>query len=495
MIARAALLALALSPAVAVAQTSPAGTAVAIRGGVTIGPPGAPGETLRQGGGVAAAEVVTTNAEGGAVIAITGGGQVEVGPASAFAFYRFEDEGRRFLAALARGQMVFEPGFQSQPDLICTVLPPDGEGVPFEARNVRVTVSPGDKPYAVACVRGAPPSGLVPASARFGRPDAPRSGVNPELAQALGVRPPQDSAPQMLDIGRPGASQISPPGDAFPAGAGADDPLAPPVTPSSGPAAVARARAALGVMEAPDPVSVAAIDAFGADAPPLAPPPVIDPLQSEAAQIRERIAALENRMGLTMPDAPPPLVEDPGLDGFADDFAPPLLSTTAPPQLAVGGGRLPRIGRAQTAFAPGRAPMTPMPGAPPLMTPAPGLGGSAPSVMSRPGLPMIGVARSAFPAPPRQTTGLPAAVPQTMRARAADAVDGAWRVQAGAFGEPANATRMVERLSAAGFVARIERQGGLDIVIAGAAEDRAAARAIAADIRARVGQDAVVIRR
>lgn len=494
MILRAALLALAFAPALAVAQSGPAGTAVAVRGGVTVGPPGAPGRTLGQGGDVPAAEVVTTDAEGGAVIAITGGGQVEVGPASAFAFYRFEDGGRRFLAALARGQMVFEPGFQAQPDLICTVLPPDGEGVPFEARNVRVTVSPGDKPYAVACVRGAPPSGLVPASARFGRPDAPRPGVNPELAQALGVRPPQDSAPQTLDFGGSVGGELSTPGNDFSAGAGSRDPSAPPVTPSSGPTAVARARAALGVVDTT--ADMATLDAFGADAPPLAPPPVTDPLGSEAAQIRERIAVLENRMGLAMPDAPPPLIEDPGLESFRDDFGPP------PPQTTIGGGRLPRIGRAQTAFALGRAPIASGPDGPPLMTPAPRESGLAPPldapssrVLSRPGLPAIGVARSAFPAPPRQTTALAASVPQTTRMRATDAIDGAWRVQAGAFGEPANATRMVERLSAAGFAARIERQGGLDVVIAGAAEDRAAAQAIAADVRARVGQDAVVIRR
>ena len=73
--------------------------------------------------------------------------------------------------------------------------------------------------------------------------------------------------------------------------------------------------------------------------------------------------------------------------------------------------------------------------------------------------------------------------------------DGAFRVQVGAFGDQANASRMVDRLGAAGFSPFIREQGGLSVVFAGASDDEMAAEAMAQNVQSQLGQDAIVTRR
>ncbi|MEM6490706.1 MAG: hypothetical protein AAF684_02205, partial [Pseudomonadota bacterium] len=439
----------AAAPGLSAAQ-QPAAVVGSVRGDVTIGPPGEAGAPAQEGDPLPAGQVLTTGADGGAILEVSDGGRAEIGPAAAFAFYEYGPGGRRYLAALARGQFVFEPPFAERPDLICSVLPPDGPGVPFEADNVRITMQPGEKPYAVACVRGTPPAGFVQADARFGRPAGLEPPpLSPEIADALGVRPlnaaggapiargplappsPDLVAPDLIATGDADEFAVTIAPDAF----GSPPPLVenPPLEPLADNRVVdqlTRNRAVLGVAEADN----AMVAALGPDAPPLAPPPVGgDPLADETERLRARIAELESFVDdaaapalgaapASIGDAPPLILGDgvdadlgPDPEGLFDSLAadgPPLRP--APFNASRGPSDF-VIGRAQSAFAPGGIAPPPLaddsaaPGdRPPLITP----GSAAPAAppVQGPGV-SIGRASAGFPAPPRAVGAEPLAGP------------------------------------------------------------------------------------
>ncbi len=119
--------------------------------------------------------------------------------------------------------------------------------------------------------------------------------------------------------------------------------------------------------------------------------------------------------------------------------------------------------------------------------------------------PPAGARPAAESAAPRPTEAAPAAGPSPpgggAAARGPASARGPWSVQVGVFAVPANAqavrARVAQRLAQAGLgiEPRIERIGDREHVLVGELPDRAAAQALAEQLRRLLRQDVVILRR